>query len=269
MANVSVLASAMVSDIDFSRAPHLLRGLRRADAFVQLAVLAGHTALEQSGIMAHCQPADVGVYVGSTTGPLPTNFDFLDTLFDDGEGQASPTIFSHSVHNAAAGYVSRLLNLQGMSQTITLNGWPFVAALLEAKSALASGALSHALVLGVEESCSVIDEAAGRLAGGSERPPQRGAVAWLLTAGDEAGVVLGEIDLDEVYNKEAHLLQRDEEIFTATVALPLYPPGALGHCFSLTTALQSMAAGSGQGSWQVEAPFGRARCAFGRGARQK
>ncbi len=262
MANVSVLASAMVSDIDFSGAPHLQGGLRRADPFIQLAVLAGHGALEQSGIMGQCQPADVGLYVGSTTGPLQTNIDFLDSLFDKGKGQVSPTLFSHSVNNAAAGYVSRLLNLQGMAQTITLNSWPFLAALLEAKSALATGVLSYALVLGVEESCPVIDEAAARLAGGAVRLPQRGAVAWLLAAGT-GGIDLGEIVIDEVYNDESHLLLRHDEIFSASVDLSVFLPGTLAHCFSVTKALEDIMAGQGQGSWQVEAPFGTARCAFG------
>lgn len=263
MREVSVVASALVADIDFSAAPHLLRGLRRADPFIQLATLAAHRVLDKSAIMDQCQPAEVGIYLGTTTGPLQTNFDFLDTLFDGGEGQASPTLFSHAVHNAAAGYVSRLFKLQGMAQTITLNGWPFLAALLEAKVALASGALSYAVVLGVEESCPLLDEAAGRLAGGQPRLPQRGAVAWLLAGGDQAGPLLGEIVVDEVYSGEEHLLLRHQEIFSATLDLPLLPPGPLAPCFSVTHALQGIAAGSGQGSWQAEAPFGRARCTFG------
>ncbi len=264
MTEVRILASSQVTTIDFDGLDHLLRGLRRSDPFIQLAVLAGHHALQQSGIMASCQPEDVGVCVGSTTGPLKTNFDFLDTLFDDGEGQASPTLFSHSVHNAAAGYVSRLLNLQGMSQTVTTNGWPFLAALSDARWSVVSGMLPYCLVLGIEESCPVLDEAAGRLVGKNDRLPQMGAVAWLLSANEQPGLTLAEITIDEQYNDEVYLLSRDREVFSASVELPSYSSGSLASCLSLTTAMERIKSGIGQGNWQVKAPFGSARCEFGK-----
>ncbi|MFU8818414.1 MAG: beta-ketoacyl synthase chain length factor [Desulfurivibrio sp.] len=244
----------------------LLRDLRRADLFIQLAVLAGSAAL---GPDQERDPSQTGVFLGTTTGPLDTNFRFLDSLFDNGEGQASPTLFSHSVHNAAAGYVSRLLNLWGPVQTVTTPGWPFLVALAEAKTALELMPFTRALVLAVEEETQVLVEALNRRQGGKEATapppnPLRGAVAWLLTTEADSGhrsPKLCDILVEENHGAADFYLQRQDEVLPPGAAAgDREAPASLFPALSLSRALQD---GPRQGerslSWRVTAPCGRAR----------
>ncbi|ADH85819.1 beta-ketoacyl synthase chain length factor [Desulfurivibrio alkaliphilus] len=257
---------------------HWLRSLRRADDFSRLAVLAGAGAMgaEDELSAAEGRP-EIGVFLGTTTGPLETNFRFLDTLFDNGEGQASPTLFSHSVHNAAVGYLTRLLNLQGPALTLTTPGWPFLAALAEAKAALERADLAAALVVAVEEESPLLAEAAARLAvetGGLPAvgeplasPPvacRLGAVAWLLEAVEPAAGALprlGEIVLEEKPSDPVFYLLRTGERFQPSGAFcpPAEAPRSLAAALALSHALEECSRQAGSSlHWQATAPCGRA-----------
>ena len=103
---------------DYAVPDELARDLRRADVFIQMAVTSAFSAVSRVS-SDKPQPEEVGVFIGTAFGPLETNFESLGSLIDDGEGQISPTLFSHSVYNAAAGYVARLLDIRGPAMTIT------------------------------------------------------------------------------------------------------------------------------------------------------
>ncbi|MFH7319906.1 beta-ketoacyl synthase chain length factor [Desulfurivibrio sp. D14AmB] len=239
----------------------LLRDLRRADLFIQLAVLAGSAAL---GPDPGDDPCQTGVFLGTTTGPLDTNFAFLDSLFDNGESQASPTLFSHSVHNAAAGYLARLLNLRGPAQTITTPGWPFLAALAEAKTALELMPLKRALVLAVEEESPVLVEAAAReSAMAAASSPRRGAVAWLLTTEVDSGYRLPRLTailVEENHSAAEFYLRRQEEAFQPDFTLDpaAKVPAGLAPALALTQAVEEARPGESPLSWTVTGPCGRA-----------
>ncbi|MDF1614730.1 beta-ketoacyl synthase chain length factor [Desulfurivibrio dismutans] len=255
---------------------HWQRALRRADDFSRLAVLAGVGAM---GADAETSPKegrpDIGVFLGTTTGPLETNFRFLDTLFDNGEGQASPTLFSHSVHNAAVGYLARLLNLQGPALTLTSPGWPFLAALAEAQAALENTELAAALVVAAEEESPLLIEAGERLtvatgewqADGEEQQEstacRRGAVAWLLEAvepGVADGMRLREIMLaEQPSNPDFYLLRSGERFRPDAAARPAEVPRSLAAALALSRALEECSRrGEPSLHWQASAPCGRA-----------
>ncbi|HET98219.1 MAG TPA: hypothetical protein ENN98_05940 [Desulfurivibrio alkaliphilus] len=239
----------------------LLRDLRRADLFIQVAVLAGSAAL---GSGSGDDPCQTGVFLGTTTGPLDTNFGFLDSLFDNGESQASPTLFSHSVHNAAAGYLARLLNLRGPAQTVTSPGWPFLAALAEAKTALELMPFKRALVLAVEEESPVLVEAATRSSAPASAPsPRRGAVAWLLTTETESRYRLPRLNsilVEENHCAAEFYLRRQEEVFQPdfTLAPGAEAPAGLAGALALTQAVEEIGPGDGPLFWTATAFCGRA-----------
>ncbi|MDH3359426.1 MAG: beta-ketoacyl synthase chain length factor [Desulfobulbaceae bacterium] len=249
---------------------HLLRDLRRADDFIKLAVVAAD-ALISSLPTESSLPEDTGIFLGTTTGSLDTNFRFLDTLLDDGEGQSSPTLFSHSVHNSAAGYVARLFNIRGPALTVTTSSWPFLSALAEAQVAIATGQLQVALVLGVEEDTPLIDEARSRAMAGDEQlaePPacRKGAVGWLLVAdsvtGKNRNPGLGTIVLKERLVDPVDYLIRTETISSSTEdgSAIGWCPDALKVPVSLSKAVPS-ASGMNMPclEWSVVASFGEAR----------
>ena len=258
------------ADIDTAVPEHLLRGLRRADDFIRLAVAAGAAVMASLPAEASL-PEDTGIFIGTTTGSLDTNFHFLDTLIDDGEGQSSPTLFSHSVHNSAAGYVSRSFEIRGPALTVTTSGWPFLAALAEANAALMSGQLKAALVIGAEEDTPLIAEARDRMAAAGEKgvaPPvcRKGAVGWLLTAdpanGEESFPRLGMIDLEEQMAEPADYLIRNETISSScgNDHDDLLGPDMLASAVDLSRAIAKV---KGKKipllEWQLEASFGRAQ----------
>ncbi|MCJ7818917.1 MAG: hypothetical protein MUP25_03745 [Syntrophales bacterium] len=118
MKGVTVTAACSLLLEGFEAPESLGQQLRRADDFISLAVVCSQMVLKNSP--AKNLPADqTGIFIGTAYGPLETNFSSLASLIDDGEGQISPTLFSHSVYNAAAGYVARLLDIHGPALTIT------------------------------------------------------------------------------------------------------------------------------------------------------
>jgi len=185
MSHLVAVTSVLRLSMDHEVPAQLARELRRADDFIRLAVVAGFNALATAPLR-ELAPEARGVFVGTAFGPLETNFQSLGSLINDGEGQISPTLFSHSVYNAAAGYTARLLDFRGPALTVTDYGYPFLIALAEARLAVAAGRVERALVLGVEVYSELLADAYRRSFAGCEIPWHKGAVAWVL---DRAGAV--------------------------------------------------------------------------------
>jgi len=237
----------------------LARQLRRADDFITLAAVAARQVLE-SGPARDLSPGQTGIFIGTAYGPLETNFSSLGSLIDDGEGQISPTLFSHSVFNAAAGYVARLMNIQGPAATVTTYGWPWLAALQEAWLAVVSGRVDRALVLGVEVYSDLLRDALCRVPGrdGARQSlaMEPGAVAWLLDPTAADGLVLNGVTIIETPTEPDLLLSRANEAWSGP-GLPEHGnPTPLAHGQAMTEALASSL--GRELVWQFTAPFGRA-----------
>jgi 3-oxoacyl-[acyl-carrier-protein] synthase II len=90
------------------------RELRRIDHFSQLALAGAFLALKDAGI-DRLESKSTGLVICSGYGSSRTTFSFLDSIIENGDDCASPTLFSNSVHNSAAGHISILLTLSGPS----------------------------------------------------------------------------------------------------------------------------------------------------------
>jgi len=245
---------------DYTIPDELVRDLRRADDFIQMAVISAFAATAKAPAR-DISPEEIGVFIGTAFGPLETNFESLGSLIDDGEGQISPTLFSHSVYNSAAGYVARLLDIRGPALTITNYGWPFLIALEEARTAVATGRISRAVVIGVETYSELLADAYRRSYNVESIPWERNAVAWVLDPLFEAdaalcrltGVLLSEADADP-----ADFLTRRDESFSGTEsgAISRHP---MAYAYALTEMVSGLAGlPSGEKKWIIEASFGRA-----------
>lgn len=133
----------------------LLRGARRADRFSKMATLAACDAVRHAGV--ELNPQRTGIVLGTAFGPHPTVFSFLDDILEFGDAGVSPTLFSHSVHNAAASYISVALGLAGPATTITAFADPFRQSLQVAQNWLDQGVCDSVLVGAVEECGTVLD----------------------------------------------------------------------------------------------------------------
>ena len=134
----------------------VLGGMRRADRFSKMAVLAAHDAVADSGVELE-NPERIGIIFATAFGPHNTTFKFQDDIIEYGDGGVSPTIFSNSVHNAAVSYISRALGIRGPTWTVTGFRDPFGQAVALAQAWLAEGRCDQVL-LGAGDECGTVME---------------------------------------------------------------------------------------------------------------
>ncbi len=182
----STLPPALLADVAPLERFAPKRALRRLDHFSRLALLGAHLALEDAGL----SPADIagaGLILATGYGAAATTFSFLDSCIDDGDALASPTHFSHSVHNAAAANTAINLGLRGPCCTVSLFGLSFASALATARAWMIEGRVTSILLGAVDEACDVLRYCHGRFAASGAHPcphvpPSEGAAFFLLRA---------------------------------------------------------------------------------------
>lgn len=261
MSNQVAVTAALRLTMEHEVPAQLARELRRADDFIRLAVVGGFNALAEAPIR-ELAPEARGVFIGTAFGPLETNFQSLGSLINDGEGQISPTLFSHSVYNAAAGYAARLLDFRGPALTVTDYGWPFLIALEEARLAVASGRVERALVLGVEVYSELLADAYRRSFAGREVPWHKGAVAWVLDRAEPVQPRLARLEAVTVTGSPCDTgdyLTRAAELCRVGGLEILPDRHALAAVESLTELLKAFPSGAeGEVDWECSASFGKA-----------
>ena len=188
---------------------HFAPQLRRADDYIKIAVAATEKIYSNPS-KKNESSAKTGLFVGTAFGPMQTNFDVLGLIVD--ENQTSPTLFSHSVFNSAAGYIARLFNIPGSCFSFTDFSWPFFQALAEGYSAISSGRLDRCLVLQIESYSDLLMDARMRTGKDVEQWPQ-GTVAWhLAAAGSGTGWQLEDIEVNTIPASPQAYLHRREEL---------------------------------------------------------
>ncbi len=190
---------------------HLMRELRRADQFIAMAVIACHELLKKTAQQA-MDPELSGLIIGTGFGPMQTNFDVLKPILDD--GQASPTLFSHSVYNAAAGYISRIFNIRGSALTITDFGYPFFNALQQANILLSTRSLQNCIVIQIETYSKLLEDAKSRSLDNTDKPWTPEVIAWFLQGieGNHPGYSLNNLKINTHAAKAIHSIKRSEKI---------------------------------------------------------
>ena len=131
------------------------RALRRVDHFSKMAVLASVQAIEDAGRLDE-NHQKLAVVVASGYGALRTTFSFLDSVIDDGDACASPTLFSNSVHNAAAAHISMMLKAKGPNVTVSQFEMSVPSALITACQLLQGKDVDAVIFGGVDEYCNVL-----------------------------------------------------------------------------------------------------------------
>jgi len=144
------LPSGVLDDKTFGRK------VRRADRLTKMAVFSAADALRDAGLPSGLDRRRIGLVVATAFGSHATTFEFLDEILTYGDAEVSPTVFSHSVQNAAAAYVASALDLQGPVMTLTQVHFAFHHALLLARQWLVAGQCDHVLVGGGDELGSVM-----------------------------------------------------------------------------------------------------------------
>lgn len=180
----------------------VLGQLRRADRFGKMAVLAAYDAVQHAGLPAGSLDT-AGVLVATGHGPHQTTFKFLDGIIDYGDAGVSPTLFSHSVHNAAAYYIASSIASHGPAMTLTRFMFSFQEALCLAQAWLEERRCRTVVLGAVDECGAVLEHVASRklrlAADGRIRPftfsdvpevvPGEAAVFFVLQRGPAPGAI--------------------------------------------------------------------------------
>ncbi|MFH0917708.1 MAG: beta-ketoacyl synthase N-terminal-like domain-containing protein, partial [Candidatus Omnitrophota bacterium] len=135
---------------------HVLKEDRRADNFSKMAILAAYDALADSGIPEQNKQR-LGIILATALGPHVTTFSFLDDILTYGDRAVSPTLFSHSVHNAAASYIALNLQTRGPTLTMTQFANSFHQAIILAESWLKEKRCEYILVGSVDQTGKVME----------------------------------------------------------------------------------------------------------------
>ena len=258
MKRVAVTAAYSLLLREFEAPESFSNQLRRADNFISLAVSCSQMVLEASPTKN--LPADqTGIFIGTAYGPLETNFSSLGSLINNGEGQISPTLFSHSVYNAAAGYVARLLDIHGPALTITTYTWPFLTAMNQARLSILAGRVRRAVILTVETYSALLEDAYIRSQHTSELPWEPGAAALVLEDSAQAHTSLcrlGELHIEEKACDSDKLLTRTGEEWSGAGLPPQKGSHPLAYAYALVEAIRQLPKDSPCSNWRINAPFG-------------
>jgi 3-oxoacyl-[acyl-carrier-protein] synthase II len=118
---------------------------RRMSQVQKTSITCAMDCLHQAGIE---QPN--AIIVGTSMGCSVNIKNFLDKIFDAGEGPLSPTSFIVSTHNTVAGQIALLLKNHGYNMTYTQNTLSFEQAMFDAILCCDEG-VSNVLVGGADE----------------------------------------------------------------------------------------------------------------------
>jgi len=130
------------------------RKLRRLDNFSRLALLGAILAVADSDM--DLIGSKTGLIIASAHGATATTFAFLDSVIDDGDALASPTLFSNSVHNAAASHIAEHFAITGPTLSLTQGADSLTMALITACQWLAGGRVETVLCGVVDCYCDVL-----------------------------------------------------------------------------------------------------------------
>lgn len=122
-----------------------LKKFRRNDRFSVISQL-GMDDMERF-IPKEDDNRDLGTVFSTSFGPINTNLNFIKSIYDK-YSVPSPTIFSHTVNNAALGHLCKDYRLKGPSTLLLSSNSIGVASKL-----LSSGKVKRTMVQGVEEYC--------------------------------------------------------------------------------------------------------------------
>lgn len=172
---ISKVHSSFLSDISVPN--ELARQLRRADDFIRLGVCSGFETIQSFDKKNALLPETTGVILGTAFGPMETNFDVLDQVVT--QSPVSPTLFSHSVFNSAAGYMATCLKVEGFALTITDFSFPFFQALRQGIMAIEDNMVDFCMILQVETYSNLIQDVRKKYSQ-NDIEWRAGSVCWLL-----------------------------------------------------------------------------------------
>lgn len=127
------------------------REYRRMDRFSLLSVAGTQQIVEKIG--ASFENCRIATVMNTSYGPIRTNIEFVKNLVSKHEDTLSPTLFSHTVNNAALGHICKQFQLKGPSTLLLSSNTLNVS-----EGILKSGKADAVLVISVEENNRFVEK---------------------------------------------------------------------------------------------------------------
>jgi 3-oxoacyl-[acyl-carrier-protein] synthase II len=169
------------------------RTLRRVDHYARMALLASRLALEDAGINDGL-PENTGLIVATGMGPTANTLDLQPADVAAADLALSPIVFSNSVQNAAAAYISMLLKIRGPCLSISQYEMSVPLAFQTAIDWLAEGRAATVLVGSIDCFSKALHDASlnrretkNGSGGRTPAPVGEGSAFFILTRSDAAG----------------------------------------------------------------------------------
>ena len=168
--------------------------LRRAGRFIKM-VCCGAMACLQSAPPDELKGKKTGIFLATGLGNIDEILPFITQVFKYEGGFPSPNQFANSVSNAAAFFLSKVCDVNGVILTISQEELSFESALWLAQSYLQSGEIDLALVGGCDVFTPTVDDYHERMdlkPGNYRSAPMGEGSSWLLL-GQGSGKKIGDI----------------------------------------------------------------------------
>lgn len=186
----------------------VLAPARRADRFCKMTLLAAMEAWQGCG----ADPLRTGIILATAFGPHATVFRFVNEMLDFGDAKVSPTVFSQSVHAAAASMIATAAGVHGPVLSLADLAMPFEEAFALAECWLESGRCETVLVGAADELSDVLAHVVRRT-WPNTCVPGEGAVFFRL---ERAGGV--RVSIGSTVSAEAACLFADTQALGGDVA---------------------------------------------------
>lgn len=194
LAALETAAAAPTPEIALDAHLENARAFRRVADASRFALAAVADAVADAGFASRDFGGErVGLVLGITHGAAPYSVEFHRVVLLEGPLAASPTHFSESVPNAAAGNVAMAFDLRGPVHTLVGEEPVGTQAIAVAAELLLAGVADRCVVAGTEERSEVIasayaqvDRAAGRRGPLAPPPLTAGAAALVLELAETA-----------------------------------------------------------------------------------
>ncbi len=215
-------------DLDCSSLATLLPNvpLRRIPKYAKMGLIAAINTLKMADITIQndenkesatlISPQQIGLVIASAYSGTKMNFDFMDSILENGPHLSSPTAFSHAVNNMGAGLLSLLLNIQGGCQTVSQFDLSFAGALQTALLLINSGRNDYVLLGVIDENDKRFEATCGKHLTNGNAPLTEGAIFFLLGKTQE-----NKINLSLSWQKEIQKENLSQDNYISGMNSPL------------------------------------------------
>ncbi len=198
----STSVASAVGSADYAACGLKMAFYRKLDKFSQLQAVSGMNAIQNAELTINDDNAkDIGIAVGTATGPLATICHFQKDLIEGGNVAGSAFKFPNTVYNAAGGYLSICSGIKGYNVTVTNGAQSGLSSIAYGVEVLRQGKSKIMLATGTDENCDTMTELYDKL--GKVATEVDGAYSGMT------GYVLGDGSTTLVLESESSVKERE------------------------------------------------------------